>query len=118
MTTKITSDNIESTALSSISGGIKVTSVISTNSTYGALQSNTVNATAGGFLKVIGSGFANVTQVYIDIDNPTLATSVSFISSTEVRAVVPAKAAGSYLVSVVRTTDGSFASVINGITYA
>ena len=118
MKTKITLDNIEPTALSSISGGIKVTSVISTNSTYGALQSNTVNATAGGFLKVIGSGFANVTQVYIDIDNPTLATSVSFISSTEIRAVVPAKAAGSYLVKVVRTTDGSFASVINGITYA
>ena len=84
MTTKITSDNIESTALSSISGGIKVNSIVSTNSTYGALQSNTVNATAGGFLKVIGSGFADVTQVYIGTDAPTLATSISFISSTEV----------------------------------
>jgi hypothetical protein len=118
MKTRITIDNIAESALPAISGGIKVTSVVSTNSTYGALQSNTVNATSGGFLKVIGSGFANVTQVYIGTDAPTLATSISFISSTEVRAVVPARAAGSYLVYVVRTTDGSFASVINGVTYA
>lgn len=53
-----------------------------------------------------------------NIEQTTLATSVSFISSTEIRAVVAAEAAGSYLVKVIRTTDGSFASVINGITYA
>lgn len=118
MTTKITTANISDAALTTISGGPKVTSISSTNSLYGALESNTVNATAGGYIKVLGSGFANVTQIYIDVDNPTLATSVSFISNTEVRAVVPAKTAGSYLVYVVRTTDGAVATVINGITYA
>jgi hypothetical protein len=118
MTTKLTTANIAESALPTISGGIKVTSVISTNSLYGALESNTVNATAGGFLKIMGSGFANVTQVFIGVESPTIATSVSFISSTEVRAAIPAKTAGPYLVYVVRTTDGSFASLINGVTYA
>lgn len=118
MTTKITTANFTDEALNNISGGPKVTSILSTNSTYGALESNTVNATSGGYIKVLGSGFANVTQIYIDVDNPTLATSVSFVSSTEIRAEVPAKTAGSYLVYVVRTTDGAVATIINGITYA
>jgi hypothetical protein len=40
MTTKITEDNIEESTLNTISGGIKITSVISTNSEYAPLEVN------------------------------------------------------------------------------
>lgn len=118
MTTRITLDNISEAALNTIGGGPKVSSIVSTNSTYGALESNTVNATSGGYLKVIGSGFSSPMQIFIDVDVPVLATSITFISSSEIRAEVSAKAAGSYLVYVVRATDGAIATVIDGVTYA
>lgn len=105
MTTKISSDNIEPTALSQISGGPKVTSIQSANSTWGVLANNVVS-TSGGFLVITGSGFTNPMQVFIDT---TAATSVTFVNSTTLRAVVPALSAGTYLTYIVRS-EGSFAS--------
>lgn len=113
MTTKITVDNIESSALTQISGGPKISTIQSANSTWGILANNVVS-TSGGFLVITGSGFSNPMQVFVDT---TRATSISFVNTSILNVTLPARSAGSYLVYVVRS-DGAFASKINGVTYA
>jgi hypothetical protein len=91
----------------------KITSIPITDSSYTVLDDTAVS-TAGGYIKIIGTGFTTGSQVLI---GTVLATSVSFISSTELRAQVPATAAGTYVVYVV-ATDGAVAIRINGITFS
>ena len=114
MLTKISTDNINTSSLSELSGGPKITTINATDSNYNNLNPNQVS-TSGGFLKVIGNGFTSPMQLYI---NETAATSVTYINSTEIRAQVPARAAGSYVVYIFRVTDGGYATKINGVTYA
>lgn len=118
MTTRITSSNISDATLSSISGGVKITSIVATDSNYDPLDPNEVS-TSGGYIKITGTGMTNNSQVHLqeDSDTFTLASSVSYVSATEIRAVLPAKSAGSYNVFVTRN-DGAFAVKVNGVTYA
>jgi hypothetical protein len=95
------------------SGGPKITSIVVTDSSYVTLDDTAVNIT-GGYIKIIGSGFASGCQVLI---NNTAATSVTFISATEVRAQVPATLAGTYIVYVVNS-DGGVAIRVNGVTFS
>jgi len=91
----------------------KITSIPITDSSYTVLDDTAVS-TAGGYIKIIGTGFTAGSQVLI---GTVLATSVTFISSTELRAQVPATGAGTYVVYVV-ATDGAVAIRVNGITFS
>ena len=95
------------------SSGPKISLVTVTDSSYNVLDDTAVNVT-GGYIKITGSGFASGCQVLV---NNTAATSVTFISATEVRAQLPATAAGTYILYVVNT-DGGTAIRVNGITFS
>jgi hypothetical protein len=95
------------------SGGPKISSIVVTNSSYSNLDDTAVDV-AGGYIKLIGSGFATGCQVLV---NNTPATSIAFISDTEVRAQLPATAAGTYIVYLVNS-DGGVAIRVNGVTFS
>ncbi len=97
----------------STGGGPKITNVQVTNSSYTVLDDTAV-ALTGGYIKITGTGFVTGCQVLI---NNTPATSVSFVSATEVRAQVPATSAGTYVVYLVNP-DGGVAIRVNGITFS
>ena len=75
----------------------KIATIQVTNSSYTVLDDTAVD-TAGGYIKITGTGFTSGCNVLI---NQTTAVSVSFVSATEVRAQVPATAAGTYMIYVV-----------------
>jgi len=91
----------------------KITSIVVTDSSYNNLDDTAVS-TAGGYIKILGTGFTTGSQVLI---NTTSASSVSFVNSTELRAQLPATSAGTYVVYVV-AADGSVAIRVNGITFS
>jgi hypothetical protein len=94
-------------------GGPKITNVEVTSNSYVVLDDTAVDI-AGGYIKITGTGFLTGCQVLI---NNTPATSTTFVSATEVRAQVPASAAGSYIIYLVNP-DGGVAIRINGITFS
>jgi hypothetical protein len=95
------------------SGGPKITSIVVTDSGYTNLDDTAVD-TAGGYIKIVGSGFASGCQVLV---GTVAATSVTFVSSTQVRAQVPATAAGTYVVYLVNS-DGGVAIRVNGVSFS
>lgn len=113
MTTRITSNNISSSTLSTLGAGPRITSIAITDSGYSNIDDTAVD-TAGGYIKITGTGFASGCTVVI---GSVSATSVTFISSTEVRAQVPAQAAGSYTVYLINS-DGSVAIKVIGLNYS
>jgi hypothetical protein len=114
MTTKISEANIQATTLGALGGGgPKISSIIVTDSSYNNLDDTAV-ALGGGYIKLIGEDFATGCQVLIGL---TPVTSVTFVSDTEVRAQVPATAAGTYIVYLVNS-DGGTAIRVNAITFS
>jgi hypothetical protein len=93
--------------------GILISNIQVTDSSYIVLDDTAVDV-AGGYIKITGSGFVSGCSVLI---NQTAATSVTFISSTEVRAQVPATTAGTYIVYLVNT-NGDVAIRVNGVTFS
>ena len=91
----------------------KITSVVVTDSSYTALDDTAVSI-AGGYIKLIGTGFTSGCQV---IAGTTPASSTTFISSTEVRAQLPATSAGTYVLYLV-SSDGGVAIRVNGVTFS
>ena len=91
----------------------KITSIQVTNSSYQILDDTAVDV-LGGYIKIIGTGFSAGCQVLI---NNVAATSTTFVSATEVRAQLPATAAGTYVVYLINT-DGGVAIRVNGITFS
>ena len=91
----------------------KITGVAVTDSGYAALD-DTAISTAGGYIKITGTGFVTGCQVLI---GTVSATSVGFVSSTEVRAQLPATAAGTYILYLVNP-DGSVAIRVNAVTFS
>ena len=112
MTTKITSNNIESASLALL-GGPKITAIAVTTSSYTVLDDTAVDP-AGGYIKLAGTGFETSCQVVV---NGVAATSVTFISATEVRAQLPATTAGTYIVYLINPTGG-VAIRVNGVTFS
>jgi hypothetical protein len=117
--TKISSNEIQPAAITSdlisadVSLGVKISNVSIANSTYTVLDDTAVNV-GGGYIVITGAGFNSGAQVIIGGTN---ATSVTRVSSTELRAEVPAKSAATYNVYVVNT-DGSTGIRVNGLTYS
>lgn len=84
-----------------------ITSISVADSGYNVLDDTAVNTT-GGYIVIDGFNFTSTCAVYI---GATLLTS-SFVSKNQLRAVVPATAAGSYSVAVVDgTVAGYYASL-------
>jgi hypothetical protein len=95
------------------SGGPKITNIQVTDSSYNVLDDTAVDV-AGGYIKITGSGFTAGCQVLV---GTIAATSVTFVSATEVRAQLPATTAGSYIVYLVNS-DGGVAIRVNGVTFS
>lgn len=89
---------------------LTITGVTVTDSNYTA-QLDTAISPLGGYIKLTGSGFAAGCQVYI---NNTPATITNYISSTEIRAQVPAFSAGYYHIYV-QNTNGQAGLRVNGL---
>jgi len=90
-----------------------VTGLTVTDSSYNALTSTAVSL-SGGYIKLAGSGFTSGATVYV---NGVAATSTTFVSGIEVRAQVPAFAAGTYSVMVFNSS-GLGAIYANGVVYS
>jgi hypothetical protein len=97
----------------SISLGPKIRSVQIANSTYVVKDDTAVN-TGGGYIVITGSGFTSNSTVLIGAN---AACSVTYISTTQLRAQIPAATPGSYPVYVV-TGDGGTAIRVNALTYS
>lgn len=102
-----------SSSVAEAAGVVKISSVQIADASYTALDDTAVS-TSGGFIIINGLGFASGCQVTI---GTVPATSVTFISSTQIRAEVPAQAAGSYTLYVINT-DGGITFKLNGLTYS
>jgi len=96
------------------SGNPGITNIIITDSSYNNTENTTISTSTGGYIRIQGFGFQSGCQVHVE---DTLATSVTFINANEVRAQLPAKSAGAYIVYLTNST-GKFALKINGVTYA
>jgi len=94
-------------------GGPKIASIVVTDNGYNNLDDTAVNI-SGGYIKLIGTGFVTGCQVVV---GTLVATSVTFISSTEVRAQIPAQAAGTYTVYLTNS-DGGVAIRVNAVNYS
>jgi hypothetical protein len=94
-------------------GGPKITNVEVTSNSYVVLDDTAVDI-AGGYIKITGTGFAAGCQVLI---NNTPATSTTYIGPTEVRAQLPATAAGTYMLYLINA-DGGVAIRVNGVTFS
>jgi hypothetical protein len=81
-------------------GGMAITAVTITDNTYTALDDTAVN-TAGGYIKLTGTGFASGAIAYIGGTTCT----TTFTSSTELRVIAPANTAGTLSLAVFNTTD-------------
>jgi hypothetical protein len=98
---------------SGVGGGPKITSVVVTDSSYTNLDDTAVGL-SGGYIKITGTGFVNGCQVVV---GATVATSITFVSSTEVRAQIPAQSAGSYTLYLTNS-DGGVAIRVNAVNYS
>lgn len=122
MTTYVNSGNFEQSFIDAYTKP-KITSITVTNSSYVATGATTIS-TSGGYVQIVGTSFSSPMQVFLDptgtnrIESSTPATSVTYVSSTTINVQLPAKAAGNYTCFIVRTTDGQFATKINGLRYA
>jgi hypothetical protein len=94
-------------------GGPKITGIAVTDSSYTNTDDTAVGL-SGGYIKITGTGFVSGCSVII---GTVVATSVSFINSTEVRAQVPAQSAGTYTVYLVNS-DGGVGIRVNGLNYS
>jgi hypothetical protein len=91
-------------------GGPKITSVQVTDNTFVPLDDTAVD-TAGGFIKINGSGFVSGCSVIIGSQS---ASAVSFLSVAALGVTVPALTTGTYTVYVTNP-DGSVAIRVNGL---
>jgi len=99
--------------LSGLAAPMTISNVQITDSSW-TLLDDTAVPLEGGYCLVNGSGFAPGSLVTVGTD---FASSTSYISSTQLRAVVPAKSSGSYNLSVIRG-DTAIATLALGITYS
>jgi len=107
MTLKITTDNIATSALNSLGGGIKISSVTFTGSATAA------RITGGETVTVNGSGFKAASIVYV---NET-SCNTTYVSGASLTFISPAKTAGTYNLYVYND-DGSSGIKPAGIPFS
>lgn len=87
--------------------GLKITGIIVTDSSWNNLDDTAVGP-SGGYIKVIGTGFASGATAYLN----GAAITTTFQSSTELRVVIPSSTVGTYSLMVFNA-DGSGAVYLN-----
>lgn len=127
MTTPLIKEfNIEDSTLAQFGiSGPRIQTVQIADSSYNVLDdlaANTGSTGVGTYIVVTGSGFDTSSIVIIGSSNLntisyTQANSTTFVSSTQLRALIPPKAAGFYNLYV-QNGDGTTAVRINGIQYS
>ena len=93
--------------------GVVISGITVTDASYNNTDDTAVSLT-GGYIKVTGTGFVSGCTIVV---GNVIATSVTFISSTEVRAQLPALAAGTYIMYV-SNPSGAVAIRVNAITFS
>jgi len=84
-------------------GGVTISNVAITDATFATvLSGDTAVSSAGGFVRVTGSGFRTGANVFLN----NVLCSNSFVSSTQINATIPASANGTYTFAVFNT-DGT-----------
>ena len=104
-------------AVANVSSGAptpRISNVQILNSSYAVIDDTALDTAAGGNIFVNGSNFVSVPQVYI---NQTAATSVTFVSATQLRVQVPAFPAGTYPLYVINA-DGATATFVPGLSFS
>ena len=92
-------------------GGVTISNVAITDSTFAnVLSGDTAIGSAGGFVRITGSGFQSNAGVFFN--NVRVAN--TFVSSTQINASIPATTAGTYNFYVFNT-DGSGANFASGL---
>jgi hypothetical protein len=118
--------NIEDSTLAQFgTASPRIQSVQITDSSYNVLDdlaANTGSTGVGTYIVVTGSGFDTSSIIIIGNSNLntvsyTQANSTTFVSSTQLRALIPPKATGFYNLYV-QNGDGTTAVRINGIRYS
>ncbi len=111
----ITITQLESNVATVVStgGGPKITNIQVTDNAYTVLDDTAVDIT-GGYITITGTGFVTGCSVIV---GQLAAASVTFISSTEVRAQLSAQSAGTYIVYLVNP-DGGVGIRVNGVTHS
>jgi hypothetical protein len=118
--TKITNRVIEPGTITAdllapgVGGGPAIANVQIANSSYTVLDDTAVSLD-GGYIIINGENFEPNVQVLI---GNTVATSVTYVSASQVKAEVGASSAGSKIVYLVNTDTGSTAIRVNGLTYS
>ena len=100
--------------ISLTTGAPRITNVVVTNSDYTTTSATAMATDSGGYIKIIGTDFVLGSQAYV---NTTAATSTTFVSSTEVRAQIPALSSGTYIIYLV-APDGGVAMRLNAVTFS
>jgi hypothetical protein len=104
---------VQNSLSDTISLGPKISSVQIANSTYVVKDDTNINI-GGGYIVITGSGFQSNCSVIVDSN---LACSVAFVSSTQIRAELPAKPAGTYNIYLLNG-DGGTAIRVNALQYS
>lgn len=105
--TQVVTPGTTTSGSTSVASGLKITNVYVTNSSYTVLDDTALDP-AGGYLKIIGTGFLTGCVAYINGSSLT----TTFVSSTEIRVVVPAESVGAYSLMIFNT-DGNGAIYLN-----
>ena len=92
---------------------IRITSIAICDSSYVTVADTAISLT-GGYIKIIGTGFVTGCTVAVDT---TVATSVTFVSSTQINVQLPAKAAGTYILYL-SNPNGAVAIRVNAVTFS
>ena len=92
---------------------VVISSIVLTDSSYATITDTSLSLT-GGYIRILGTGFVSGCTVVID---NSVATSVTFVNSTEIRAQLPAKVAGTYILYV-SNPSGAVAIRVNAITFS
>jgi len=111
MPTKLSTFNLATGSLDT--GRPNITSVTPMDSTYTTVLTSI--STSGGYVKILGTNFKSAEQVYIrSSDNQTysLASVIVHISSSEIRATLPASTAGLKMLWVVNNNGTTAVSTI------
>jgi hypothetical protein len=104
---------VQNSIANTVSLAVKIASINVANSTYATIDDTAVDTT-GGYIIINGSGFVSGAAVIVGSNT---ACSVTFVSTTQLRAQIPAQAAGTYNVYVANS-DGGVGLKVNGVTHS
>ena len=104
----------DGSALTGLVQPLSIANVQITDNTWGVIDDTAVGLAGGDYVLVNGIGFAPSSLCQIGGTN---ASSTSYVSSSQLRVITPAKAAGSYDVSLIRG-DTVTATLPSAVTYS